>query len=172
MQNKRPYNRVGGVSANALTMPIVVILSILHVTIIAVIVMINTSSSNLSIINSNAGRYTQEATSLLAGSSLLSETSSNYVLMPLTEAGEPNVAPLQAYASELSQPRRGDDILALFRSHKINQEELELLENAAESANYMLEAQLHAISLVSSVYPLPQIKPLTDIPRVALTDEE
>ena len=37
MQNKRLNNRVGGVSANALTMPIVVILSILHVLIIAVI---------------------------------------------------------------------------------------------------------------------------------------
>ncbi len=172
MQKKRLYNRVGGVSANALTMPIVIILSVLHVTIITVIVMINNSSTNLSTINSNAGQYTQEATSLLAGSSLLSETSSNYVLMPLTEGGEVNVAPLQAYANELSMPRRGDDILALFRSHKINAEELGLLEDAAESANYMLDAQLHAISLVSSVYPLPEIKPLTNIPRVALTEEE
>ena len=172
MQNKRLYNRVGGVSANALTMPIVIILSILHVLIITVIVMINTSSTNLSTINSNAGQYTQEATSLLAGSSLLSETSSNFVLMPLSETGEVNVIPLQAYANELGVPRRGDDILALFKSHKINQEEMSLLENAAESANYMLEAQLHAISLVSSVYPLPEIRPLTDIPRVALTEEE
>ena len=172
MQKKRLYNRVGGVSANALTMPIVVILSILHVLIIAVIVMINTNSSNLSLIMSNAGQYTQEATSLLAGSSLLSETSSNFVLMPLSETGEVNVIPLQAYANELGVPRRGDDILALFKSHKINQEEMSLLENAAESANYMLGAQLHAISLVSSVYPLPEIRPLTDIPRVALTEEE
>ena len=172
MAINKPRNRVGGVSANALTMPIVIILSILHILIIVVIVMINTNSSNLSTINSNAGRYTQEATSLLAGSSLLSETSSNYVLMPLTEGGEVNVMPLQAYANELSEPRRGDDILALFRTHKIKPEELELLENAAESANYMLDAQLHAISLVSSVYPLPEIKPLTKIPRVALTEAE
>ena len=135
MQNKRSHNRVGGVSANALTMPIVVILSILHVMIIAVIVMINTNSTNLSIITSNASQYTQEATSLLAGSSLLSETSSNYVLMPLTEAGEVNVSPLQAYANELSIPRRGEDILEKFRGHKINPKELELLETAAESAN-------------------------------------
>ena len=172
MQNKRLYNRVGGVSVKALMMPIVITLSILHVMIITVIVMINTSSSNLSTINSNAAQYTQEATSLLAGSSLLSETSSNYVLMPLSETGEVNATPLQAYANELSMPRRGDDILALFRNHRINDEELALLENAAKSANYMLDAQLHAISLVSSVYPLPEIKPLTDIPQVALTEEE
>ena len=106
MPDRKINNRVGGVSANALTMPIVVILSILHVLIIAVIVMINTNSSNLSLIMSNAGQYTQEATSLLGGSSLLSETASNYVLMPLTEAGEANVTPLQAYANELSVPRR------------------------------------------------------------------
>ena len=172
MQNKRSHNRVGGISANALTMPIVVILSILHVMIIAVIVMINTNSSNLSVIMSNAGQYTQEATSLLGGSSLLSETSSNYVLMPMTEAGEVNVSPLQAYASELGIPRRGDDILEKFKAHKINPEELGLLETAAESANYMLNAQLHAISLVNSVYPFPQIKPLTNIPLVELTEEE
>ena len=171
-KNSKPNNRVSGVSANALTMPIVVILSILHALIIAMIMMINTNSANLTVIMTNAGQYTQEATSLLAGSSLLSETSSNYVLMPLNERGEPNVSPLQAYASELEVPRRGDDIVAKFRSHKINPEELALLEAAAESADYMLNAQLHAISLVSSVYPLPQIKPLTNIPLVALTEEE
>ena len=172
MRKTERDNRVSGVSANALVMPIVVILSVLHVMIIAVIVMINTSSANLSTIMRNAGQYTQEATSLLAGSSLLSETSSNYVLMPMTENGEVNVNPLQAYASELGQPRRGEQVLERFRSHKINPEEMELLENAAESADYMLDAQLHAISLVRSVHPLPEIKPLTDIPIVELTEEE
>ena len=172
MRKTERDNRVSGVSANALVMPIVVILSVLHVMIIAVIVMINTSSANLSTIMRNAGQYTQEATSLLAGSSLLSETSSNYVLMPVTENGEVNVTPLQAYASELGQPRRGEQVLERFRSHKINPEEMELLENAAESADFMLDAQLHAISLVRSVHPLPEIKPLTDIPIVELTEEE
>ena len=172
MRKTERDNRVSGVSANALVMPIVVILSVLHVMIIAVIVMINTSSANLSTIMRNAGQYTQEATSLLAGSSLLSETSSNYVLMPVTENGEVNVTPLQAYASELGQPRRGEQVLERFRSHKINPEEMELLENAAESADFMLDAQLHAISLVRSVHPLPEIKPLTDIPIIELTEEE
>ena len=172
MRKTERDNRVSGVSANALVMPIVVILSVLHIMIIAVIVMINTSSANLSTIMRNAGQYTQEATSLLAGSSLLSETASNYVLMPLTESGEVNVMPLQAYANELAQPRWGEHVLALFRSHKINPEEMELLENAAESADFMLDAQLHAISLVRSVHPLPEIKPLTDIPIVELTEEE
>ena len=172
MRKTKRDNRVSGVSANALVMPIVVILSVLHVMIIAVIVMINTSSANLSTIMRNAGQYTQEATSLLAGSSLLSETSTNYVLMPVTENGEVNVTPLQAYASELGQPRRGEQVLERFRSHKINAEEMELLENAAESADYMLDAQLHAISLVRSVHPLPEIKPLTDIPIIELTEEE
>ena len=172
MRKTERDNRVSGVSANALVMPIVVILSVLHVMIIAVIVMINTSSANLSTIMRNAGQYTQEATSLLAGSSLLSETASNYVLMPMTENGEVNVPPLQAYASELGQPRRGEQVLERFRSHKINPEEMELLENAAESADFMLDAQLHAISLVRSVHPLPEIKPLTDIPIIELTEEE
>lgn len=172
MRKSQSGNRVGGVSANALVMPIVVILSVLHILIIAVILMISTSSSNLSAIMRNAGQYTQEATSLLAGSSLLSETSGNFVLMPLTEAGEVNIAPLQIYANELKEPRRGDQVLERFKGYQISADALELLETAAQSANAMLEAQLHAISLVSSIYPLPDIKPLSDIPRVELTEAE
>ena len=48
MQNKRLNNRVGGASANALTMPIVVILSILHVLIIAVTFSIASANRSLS----------------------------------------------------------------------------------------------------------------------------
>lgn len=63
--------KIGGISANSLILPIVVILSILHIAIIGLIMAINTSSSSLSRIMQNAGSYTQEAASLLAGSSLL-----------------------------------------------------------------------------------------------------
>lgn len=166
------YERVRGLSANRMMVPIVITVTVLHIIVIALILLINRSSGNLSVIMRNAGQYTQEATSLLAGSSLLSETSSNYVLMPQTEAGEPNVMPLQAYAAELSQPRRGQQVVARFREHKINPEELALLETAAESADFMLNAQLHAISLVASVYPLPEIQPLTSLPLAELTQEE
>ncbi|MBQ6505129.1 MAG: GGDEF domain-containing protein [Flexilinea sp.] len=160
------------ISANALVMPIVVVLAILHVLIVILILGINSSSSVLSSTMKDAGLYTQEATSILSGSSLLSETASNFVLMPLTETGEVNVSPLAAYAQELVQDRRGDQVLARFRNYGVSQEVYNMLEAAADNANFMLDAQLHAISLVSSIYPLPDIAPLNFIPHVELTEEE
>lgn len=172
MNKKEEKNRVGGISANRLVIPVVVILAVLHLMILSVIFMINTSSSRLSRFTQDAGRNTEEATSILAGSSLLSETSSHFILMPLNETGEINVAPLQAYAFELSQPRRGSQVLEKFRTYDVREEELALIEEAANSADFMLEAQIHALSLMRDVYPLPEIPPLTSIPLAELTEEE
>ena len=160
-------------SANALVMPIVVILAILHVLIVALIIAINSSSTTLSTTMANAGLYTQEATSLLAGSSLLSETSGNFVLMPRTETGEINVQPLAAYAQELAQENhRGNQILARFKNYDVSMEVYHLLSEAADNANFMLDAQLHALSLMRSIYQVPDIPQLKQIPYVELTEEE
>ena len=172
MKEKVERRRVGGASANALVMPIVVTLAILHVVIISVIMMISTSSANLSRIMQDAGIHTQDATSLLAGSSLMSETSSNYVLMPTTEQGEVNVSPLMAYAQELNVDRRPDDVLARFETYDIPEEAMAHIREAATSAEAMMDAQLHALELMRSVYPLPEAGPLTAIPRVELTEAE
>lgn len=171
------FNKTGKerqhVSANAMVMPIVVILAILHVLVVALIIAINTSSSTLSSTMVNAGRYTQDATSLLAGSSLLSETSSNFILMPRTETGEINVQPLAAYAQELAQENhRGNQVLARFKDYDVSMEVYHLLSEAADNANFMLDAQLHAISLMRSIYQLPNIPQLNQIPTVELTEEE
>ena len=172
MKKDAERRKVGGVSANALVMPIVVTLAVLHIVIISVIMMISQSSASLSGIMRDAGTHTQDATSLLAGSSLLSETSSNYVLMPTTEQGEVNVNPLMSYAQELSVDRRPGDVLARFETYDIPEEALALIREAAASAEAMMDAQLHAIELMRSVYPLPEAGPLSAIPRVELTEAE
>ncbi len=161
-----------GIPVNALMLPIVAVLMVLHTTIISLIFTINTDSSRLSTIMRNAGIYTQDASSLLAGSSTLSETSSGFVLLPATESGETNVGPLMAYASELKVDRRGDQVLARFRAYDVSAEALELLAQAADSANFLMEAQLHAIALANAVYPIPPTPPLTDISLPELTAEE
>ena len=136
--------KVSGIPAKKLVAPIVGVLVVLHLLIIVTIFMINSASSSLSSIMQNAGRYNQDATSLLAGSSLLSETSGNFVLMPRAENGEVNVAPLSAYAQELTQDRRGEQVLARFQNYDVPDEAREYLAVAAESADNMLQAQLHA----------------------------
>lgn len=172
MKKNMARKKVGGMSANRLVMPIVVVLAILHVTIITLIMMINTSSSALSANMRKSSVYTQDATSLLAGSSLLSETASNFVLMPLTETGDINISPLMAYAQELPQPRRADQVLERFREYDVSEEALARIEEAASCADSMLEAQLHAIALMRAVYSLPEVSPLTLITQVELTEEE
>ena len=164
--------RLGGLSGNALLMPVVAVLAVLHVLIIVVIVDINASSASLSSIMQNAGAYTMEATSLQAGSSILSETASTYVLMPTAENGEVNVGPLIAYANELKVDRRGAQVLARFRDYDVNEAAVTRLAEAAECAESMMESQLHAIALMNAVYPVPGVPPLNTIPMPELTAEE
>ena len=168
----KPKKKVNGISANALVLPVAVVVGVLHLAVIMVIFSINSSSTALSTIMQNSADYMNDATSLLGGSSLLSETSSNFVLMPVTEAGQVNVGPLTAYAGELDNPRRGDQVIQRFRGYDVSEEAFAMLSTAAVSADAMLSSQLHAISLVRAVYPLPEDSAANRIPLVELTEEE
>lgn len=158
--NTKAVRTTGGIAANTLVTPIVIILTILHILIIVLIASINMKSSSLSRTMQDSGIYIEEATSLLGGSSLLSETCTTFILMPLTETGEANIGPLVAYAAELPADRRGDAILERFRGYDVSPEASAALEEAAGCANAMIEAQLHAIALMRSVYPVPEIPAL------------
>lgn len=169
---KNTKKKIGGISANKLVIPIILILSILHIIIIISILKINRHSTQLSVTMQNSGKYTQEATSILGGSSLLSETASHYVLMPLTEGGDVNVSPLIAYAEELTRPRRGSQVLERFRNYDVEDDVMKLVEKAADSAEFMLNNQIHAISLIRTIHPFPEEGLLASIPKAELTEEE
>ena len=145
MQNPRLEDS-GGLSVNRVIVPIIVILAVLHILIIGLILSINNTTTKLSRTMQESGTYVEEATSLLAGSSLLSETCTNFVLMPLNGSGDVNVNPLVAYANELNEDRRGADVLDRFRGYNVSQEALDHLTLAAESAQRMVDAQLHALA--------------------------
>ena len=172
MKIKKNSESGKGISVHALVLPLVIVLAVLHVAIIGLFFSISKESNRLSSIMRNAGTYTQDASSLIGGSSLLSETASTFVLMPLTETGEVNVGPLMAYANELSTDRRGSQVMARFQEYDVSDEARALLAQAADSANFMMQSQLHAIALVNAVYPIPHIAPLTNIPLPELTAEE
>lgn len=172
MHRNQSVNHPGGLSAGKLVLPLMLLLTLLHLLIIMLILNINTVSAQLSVINQESGSYTQDATSMLAGSSLLSETSTHFVLLPVMENGELNLSPLVAYARELAEDHRGDGVLARFKTYNVEEDVVERIAEAAASANYMLDAQLHAISLMRSVYPLPEVQPINAIPRVELTEAE
>ena len=164
--------KTGGIAANSLMRPIIVVLAILHIVIFALIVQINSTSAELSATMKTAGKQVEEATSILAGSSLLSETSTNFILMPLTEHGEINAGPLAAYAGELKIPRRGNQVMERFRNYDVDEKAVSYLKAAAGNAEQLKEAQLHAIALINAVYPLPNVSPLNQLPLPALNEAE
>ena len=171
MQNARIENS-GSISANRVVVPIIVALAILHIIIIGLIVSINSASLSLSRTMQDSGTYIEDATSLLAGSSLLSETCTSFVLMPFNGSGEVNVNPLVAYANELNTDRRGSQVLEKFSGYQISQAARDDLILAADCADSMLEAQLHALALATSVYPFPNVTPLDTLPLQQLSEEE
>ena len=159
------------VPINVVTISVCIALAVLHVIIIFDILMINDASSSLSTIMEQSSARLETVTSLQAGSSVLSETSSSFVLIPLTEEGAVNVGPLMGYAAELSQPRRGPQVLQQLRESGITDETvLEPVIIAAENAGAMQENQLHAIALMRSVYAIPRAPQLDAIPDVPVID--
>ena len=163
---------IGGIAANSLMRPIIVVLAILHIVIFALIVQINATSAKLSAVSRTAGERIEEATSVLAGASLLSETSTNFIMVPVHEHGEINVAPLAVFATELARPHRGNQVLERFRNYDVSPEALARLKDAAGNAEKLKDAQLHALALINSVYPFPNVYPVNQIPLPELNEAE
>ena len=151
--NRKQY---GGIPAKAFFIPIVVVLAILNIVIIGLMFSMFSQSSRMAQITSDSSVYASDATSLIASTSLLSETSSTYVLMPVTKEGAPNVGPLGAYASELQQvDHRGASVLSRFQDYRVSEDVLADITEAAEAADALVALQGRALALVSAVYSLP-----------------
>ena len=166
---------VGGITTARLVIPVAVLLVILHTSMIVSIVRINNASGRLSAIMAEYGRYVNEATDLQAGSTILSETFSSFILHPTVQGEngvETNVGPLISYATEYVKERRGNDIKNKICSYNVNEESKTSITKAAESAEKCNVIQSHAIELIRAVYPFPPIPALNAIPRYTLSDEE
>lgn len=172
MSNIQNEKKRLGIPINAVTVPVIIMLAVLHITIVVVILMVNNVSASLSGIMSDTSLYLTDVTSLQAGSSASSETSTAFILTPMLEDGTLNLGPLMGYMNELSMPRRADDVLKLFEDRVINPEAREYLNVAADAARTMFETQIHAMSLVRSVYSLPEGPQFAALPEVPLTEEE
>ncbi len=160
------------ISANKAVIPVIIVLAILHIIIIALIMLISKSSNALAANQRNAGIYTSEATAITTNTMQLSETSSAYILMPVRENGEINFQPLQTYAGAFFSDNRSKNVLERFRGYDVSEPVREVLAEASESSEFMVASQLHALSLMNSIYPLPDVEPVNRIPLTELTDDE
>lgn len=170
---RKPFPRKG-VSVTAFLSPSLAILLALHVVIVGLIIEVNNVSTTLSGIMQRSAGYVTDATSLLAGLSVLSDTATNYVLRPVLPDDSPNVGPLIAYGTELQNKRRGNEVVAKFAGTDAPEKAIAMLRQAADNADYLLQSQLHALALISSVFPLPGIPQSAVITPLlpALTEEE
>ncbi|MBQ7445684.1 MAG: bifunctional diguanylate cyclase/phosphodiesterase [Clostridia bacterium] len=170
---KAARNRHLGLSVKAFAFPLLIIVAILHIIIIVLIIDVNRSSTMLSELMKRSGEYQIDATSMQGTNTVLSETSANYIQRAGITPNDINVQPLSTYAKELDADTRSFRLLEKFRTYDVSEEVLSNFEQAAELCDQMTEVQLHAISLVRSVYPFPDIYPaLKNIPNVELTEEE
>lgn len=165
-------NETGGISFKRIMIPIICVLVILHVGVFTMIVSINRLSASLSENMKRTSEYIDDATGLLAGSSILSETSTNYILMPKSDNGQSDVSPLAAYSSELGNDRRGPDVVKRFEKYNVSKAAKTQIKDAAKCAQSMLDSQIHALSLMDSVYPIPDIPALSNIKLIKLTQKE
>lgn len=168
-KTQKPIHKV---SANKAIIPIIVILAILHVMIIFLIMAINQTSSELSTTQRLAGIYSGDANSMMSNTMQLSETTSSYILMPLRDNGEVNYRSLFTFAIAFFSNNRGEQVLERFKTYNVSNPVKGLMAEANASSEFMIERQLHAIALMNSVHPIPDIEPLNTLPIPALTTEE
>ena len=173
MQENTPTKkRKGGIPVNRVALSILAVIAVLHLIIIMLIIDVNRSSSQLSDLMQRSGNYRIEATKIMESTMVLSETCSNYIQMPLTGDGSANVGALIAYAEQLREEDNAPQMLERFRTYHVSDEVLASVEEAAEYAERMFDIQNHAIALMRSVYPTPELPELSVIPEVSLTEEE
>ena len=76
------------------------------------------------------------------------------------------------FATELARPHRGNQVLERFRNYDVSPEALARLKDAAGNAEKLKDAQLHALALINSVYPFPNVYPVNQIPLPELNEAE
>lgn len=161
-----------GIPANAMLLPVEIILIILLTLIVILVFEVNHSSNKLSDLMENFGICQQETMSMQAGINTLSETASGFVQSPALEDGSTNIGPMSAFAQELGRDRQGPQIAERFHGYDVSDEVKAYIDHAAETTVIMRQTLDHAVALVTSVYPLPPIPALSAIPDFPLTAEE
>ena len=168
----RSENQAGGIPANRIAVPIIILFIILHLLVVYLFISISRESGEMSGIMQRSGEYVSEVTDILGGSSVLNETASNFILMPVNENGKINYSPLMAYASELKNDRRGPQVEERFSKYDVSEEDRKYIAEAAEAAQSMMDSQLHALALMNSVYPFTDVPALQSIPLPELNEKE
>ncbi|MBP5292165.1 MAG: GGDEF domain-containing protein [Lachnospiraceae bacterium] len=161
-----------GLPANRVVIPIIVALTILLAIIGALIAAVNKENNKLSVTLSNSAAYIEDVANFVAGANTLSDSSTIFVLRPLTEVGAVNTQPLLTYSFELAQERRGDWLMKKSLAYSLGKETMSKLDKLISISNELIDTQLLAISLVTAVHVPPNLVALEKINIPALSAED
>lgn len=169
--NEKRKKSIGGISTPSFVIPIAIILVILHIGIIVSIIRINSASEEVTGLIDQYDVYIREVGEMQASSSILSETSTSFLLNPV-EAGVTTVGPLIGYVDEYGKNRSGQQVSQKFSGYDVSENAKQSVRTAMANTSRMIEIQTHAIALTTAVYPLPNIPALQNLPKYDLSDEE
>lgn len=164
--------KIGGISARMFTIPLFLIISVMLILTVYLTADVHHASNRLSDQMKKCGEYQIESTEILACNTVLSETSNSYIQMPLNADNSVNFGSLITYIAEYNGNRRSEIIVNNFRQYKVSNEVMAYIEEAATQSEQMIAVQIHAISVMNTVHPLPNIPDLQNVFNEELTDEE
>ena len=161
------------VYAKTIILPAVVLIVIIMASMIVSVHTANNLNGKLAGALRDSTEYVEQISDFMAGVSLLNETSASFIVNPIDGEGNVIYGQLMPFATELSTgKRRADDVLEVFKDYDVSDETMQYLNDACVDARFFLETQLHAIALVTSVYPLPQIPTLNPVLNLEISAEE
>ena len=114
--------KLGGLTSREILIPLFIAFVIIHVIIITSFLGANILSNQLGETQRRYTDYVSEANSVIGGSSMMSETCTNFVLAPVDGEGNINVGPLLAFAGEdrdVADPWYTGDFEATFRDVRL-----------------------------------------------------
>ena len=161
------------VSARSIIIPVAVSVIIIFAVMVIFVHSANTSNKKLAESLRDSAEYVEEISDFMGGVSLLNETSASFIVNPADGEGNVIWGQIMPYAVELGTGgRRAEDLLAYFAEIDVSDETMQYLNAACEDAKFFLDTQLHAIALVTSVYPLPEMPALEPIAHLEISEEE
>ena len=161
------------VSVRTIILPAVI--SVIIILSIMVTLIHTTSRMNKKLTQSlrDSAEYVEEISDFMGGVSLLSETSASFIVNPIDGDGKVIWGQIMPFAVELDTGhRRAKDLKASFADYDVTDETMQYIDKACEDAQFFLDTQLHAIALVTSVYPLPSKPALEPIAHLEISAEE
>ena len=161
------------VSARTIIWPAVVSIIVILAVMIMAIYYTTLLNEKLTRTLQDSAEYVEEVSDFMSGASLLKETSASFVVNPVDGEGNVIWGQIMPFAVELgTKHRRAEDLRASFSGHHVSEETIRHITEACECADYFVKTQLHAIALVTSVYPLPSMPPLEPVAHLEITEEE